>query len=321
MSTSSYPENVQRILADRGLEVACVYRNGPRYWVADVLEHGSHWLLKVVSEDPALQHLSETGQPVYTVDQLKVEILLYNALSQRRAAGPIVAAAGGDHSWVLREHYPGTSMAAGTSPFVFREDFFEPEHYIAVIDHILEYQQLTPDLAYVLGRMPEGAASVLNEKIQGIGLDEAVPWLAGYTDRLRAYAEPLGELHARHVGTLSHGQVFPPHIYVGHGQVNLIDWENVNFNSKQQDLVALWIRGFDKPKWQAAFIEELLIRGFFEQPEGRLMWDLEVLLQSAGNLNYLFRSQLESTAVKKAAAASLVQNIENILGGRGLQPA
>jgi hypothetical protein len=80
------------------------------------------------------------------------------------------------------------------------------------------------------------------------------------------------------------------------------------------DYAALWIRGFNQPQWQADFIEELHRRGVLGTPEQQQLWDMEVLLASSGNLNYLHWSKIEDDAVRAEAAASLQRNIENILG-------
>jgi hypothetical protein len=204
-------------------------------------------------------------------------------------------------------------MAAGKSPFVFHEDFFEPKIYRLVLDYICGYQELTPKLRAKLEAVPLADQHILQFKMMAIDLDNPSGWLAPYASAIRDYLEPLHGFHDSHLDTLAHGQVYPPHIYLEGRQVNMIDWENVTLNNAMQDFVALWIRGYGKPDWQTEFMEELGRRGTNKRKEHQKLWDLEVLLQSAGNLNYLFWSEVESDSIKTVAAASLKQNIEKIL--------
>ncbi len=311
-------DQVEKILSRLELTVAKVYRDGPRYWVGKVTTPtGKAQLLKVVIDNTAWAN-PLTGETFRPSDQLRTEIMLFDALGRHRAEqglspAQIIVESAPDSAWVLRRYYDGRDMAAGKSPFVFHEDFFEPKIYKLVLDYITDYQELTPKLRAKLEKAPLADQHALQFKMVAVDLDNPSGWLAPYAAAIRDYLAPLHSFHDKHLNTLAHGQVYPPHIYLDGHQVNMIDWENVMLNNSMQDFVSLWIRGYGRPDWQAEFIHGLSLRGLLAGKVEQQMWDLEVLLQSSGNLNYLFWSKLEDEATKTVAAASLKLNIERIL--------
>jgi hypothetical protein len=305
------------MLAEEHLRVAEIYRNGPRYWVGRVVRPGQELILKAVIDDAAWS--SPGSDRIFRPsDQLRAEIAVTEALWHYRddlagMAVELVRYEAGDETWMLRELMGGQNMAAGMSPFVFRADFYEPGVSEAVSDYVEGVQRLTGQVLEVLRAAPLTSQMSLAAKMVAVDLDQPTDLLAPYTQAIRSFLLARESLHDACSGTLTHGQVFPPHIYLMQGRAGLIDWENACLNNHLHDFVALYIRGFAQPQWQRAFVERLEQRGVLQTAQDRTLWGVEVLLQAAGNLNYLYWSRYETAAEQAAAIASLRRQIEAVL--------
>lgn len=305
------PDSIKNLLTARGWQVCSVFRDGPRYWVARLTSHGSDLIFKAVIND-ATWTSRRTGQILSPTHQLRQEAELFKTIMPDQ---PLIEY-DPDGRWLTRPFFNGMDMAAGPSPFIFKDEFFEPTNYRAVLDYIEYYQSLTPLIRQSLSENPLAGEHALEAKLFAIDFINPTEVLAPYVSDARKYLGKLHEVHDRNMDTLSHGQLYPPHILIQDGRVELIDWESSSLNNRLADYTALWIRGYDKPQWQQQLLDELHQRGAFDFPNSQELWDMEVLLASSGNLNYLDWSELESEEVKRSAVPSLKRNIENILGGQ-----
>ena len=305
------PDSVKDLLVSRGWQVQSVFRDGPRYWVARLTEKDHDLVFKAVINDASWTS-RRTGQTLSPMHQLRQEAELFKTIMPNQ---PLIEYSP-DGRWLTRPFFDGIDMAAGPSPFIFRKEFFIPENYRAVLDYIEYYQSLTPHIKQNLSDNPLAGEHALEAKLFAIDFINPTEVLAPYVADARDYLGKLHEIHDNNMDTLSHGQLYPPHILIKEGRVELIDWESASLNNRLADYTALWIRGYDHPEWQQDLLDELHKRGAFDFPCSQELWDMEVLLASSGNLNYLHWSQLESEDVKKSAIPSLKRNIENILGGK-----
>jgi aminoglycoside phosphotransferase (APT) family kinase protein len=318
----TYPSIVARLLGDEHLQVKTVYRDGPRYWVGRVTRDGADAILKVVVDhtpwtSPGSDLVFEAS------DQLRSEIILVDRLHELRAelhglTPNLIKYSIGEDTWMLRQAISGRNLAAGTSPFIFSEDIYKPEVTEAVINFIASYQNLTAEVSEKLTLTPHSAQNALSDKMRRTDLGQPTELLEPYAAAICEYLLKREELHDSRRDTLAHGQVYPPHIYVDGSLAGLIDWENASLNNPFHDLAGVWIRGISNQAWQVDFIELLARRGMIRTDEDREMWRVEVLLQAAGNLNYLYWSQFETAAEQTAAIASLKRHIEEVLSEQPL---
>ncbi|HUD11104.1 MAG TPA: phosphotransferase [Candidatus Saccharimonadia bacterium] len=312
-----YAPIVEELLASMNLTVTEVYRNGPRYWVGKVVRNREAAVLKVVIDDSPWVE-PETREEFRPSDQLQVEILASVELKRyaREVSGNVPKALAFSFApapWMVRTFQMGQGMARGGSPLLFRSEFYTEAITESVIAYILSYQKLTPELQVKLPAGRHSAAASLAAKLKAIDLDSPSDLLAPFAAAIRDFVLPHTELHDRNRNTLSHGQVFPPHIYWHKNRIGLIDWENAGINNHLQDFVAIWIRSFSEPAWQDEYIERLVRHGVLATEEDRMLWRTEVLLQSGGNLNYLFWSTNESPSDQALAIAGMRRQIEEVL--------
>jgi hypothetical protein len=308
-----HPPLIERLLESKRLTIVNVYRDGPRYWVGQVsTRDGENLILKAVVDDTGWTEpdTEVTHQPS---DQLKAEISISAALEQhsQHIAGNVPcikdSSSEGD-IWILRELQKGRDMSIGKSPLIFRPDFFTDVSIESLVDYIVSYQRLSPLLVPLL---PHPATVV--EVMRPVDLDNPTELLAPYAPAINAYMDEYSEIYARHCETLTHGQVFPPHIYQYADTVGFIDWENANLRNHLQDFVSVWIRSYRHPVWRDKYLELLIKRGLLIRPEDRVLWRMEVLLQSAGNLNYLFWSKNEEPRDQATLILGFRRQIEEVL--------
>ncbi len=311
-------EKIQQILNAQQLTVKQVYRDGPRYWVGRVQRGDADLVLKTVIDDTAW--VSPDSHKVFRPsDQLRAEMSVLRGLEAAKdeLAGNVqtvvASSEAEENTWMLRTFDAGVGMAAGNSPFVYRPEFFVDDVREAVLDYIESFQRLTPTLRACLPDMPHALQTTLAAKMTAVDLASPSELLTPFAATVTAYLEARRELHDTSRDTLSHGQTFPPHIYLNDGRVSMIDWENASLNNSMQDYVMLWIRGFDNPGWQYSFVERLAERGILGSDDDHEIWRMEVLLQAAGNLNYLHWSRSEPAELQTRAIASLRRQIEDVL--------
>ncbi len=303
------PDNVKNLLDERHLEVRQIFRDGPRYWVARLSGKDGEWIIKSVFNDTPWTS-SRTGNTLTHSFQLQQEALVFKTLAGNE--GKVETDPHGQ--WFVRPYVASKDMTAGPSPFIFKEEFFEPKNYRPLLDYIEHYQGLTPKIRPALEANPLSTEHDLEAKLFAIAYQNPSEILAPYAEAAHAYLNKLHSVHDRSMDCLSHGQMYPPHILISDGVVEVIDWESASLNHRLADYTALWIRGFDHPRWQNELLDELHERGAFDFPHSQQLWDIEILLGSSGNLNYLHWSDLEDDTVKAKAIPALKQNIEKILG-------
>jgi aminoglycoside phosphotransferase (APT) family kinase protein len=311
------PKNVDGIMTREGLELQRVLRDGPRYWVGRVSRDGEMLLLKVVtSDEPWLSPASR--RQFRPSDQLRAEIFALRQLGEHEGqlAGRVprvLASSTNELVWALREEVPGTDMAGTAGSYVFAPEFYEQVSPAEMIDYIASYQALTPELEALARTTPQTDQTDLVSKLVIGDLDNPQEHLQPLSEKVNKFLREHGDFHDAQIATLAHGEVYPPHIFYADGQVCLIDWENVSLSHPLSDYCAVWLRSYDNKAWQGQYLSGLERRGILGGPERQKLWNIEVVYQSAKNLNYLYWSQIEPPEIKRAAVAALRRNIENVL--------
>lgn len=314
--TAVLPAAVATIMAQENLELERVIRDGPRYWVGRVRRGATPLILKtVVRDDPWQGPLS--AKQFRPSDQLRAEIVTLEELGRHagelRGRAPVIhARAVGEKVWSLREVVGGPDMAAGFSPFVFAPVFYKTVSPAELVAYIESYQRLTPELAGHIATSPRSYQMSLRAKMIMAGLDNPQPSLQPCAAAAVSYLNARQMLHDQAGLVLTHGELYPPHIFYD-GEVCVIDWENAALGNAAHDFVAVWIRAYADGQWQARFLENMAQHRQFSTPQWQQLWDLEVVYQAAGALNYLDWSYQETPAQAGAAAAWLQAELQATL--------
>jgi aminoglycoside phosphotransferase (APT) family kinase protein len=298
------PPQVRDVVQRESLVVEEVNRNGPRFWVGKVRSGEKLLIAKAVIDDQPW-HDPGTGWEFRPSDLLSTEIAVTAAL------GPQVWLSADDgRSWFVRAIVPGAGLAAGASTLQAHGAMFEDSVTAALVEFVLSYQALTTRFRGLLEQSVGTKKARLKPSTAWYDLQHPAEPVKPYASAIAAMAERHEELHDRRIDTLVHGELYPAHIMLHDGKVGLIDWENARLDNSLSDFVTLWSRGFDRPEWQQRLMKELEARGVLVSDEDRALWDLEVLLQAAGNLKYLHYSKLEPPELRERAAAAFSGYIE-----------
>lgn len=307
------PDFVADIIARENLQVERVVRNGPRYWVGLVHQWKADLILKVVVSDETWSS-PDTGKKFTTSDQLRAEITALQGLASHedRLAGRVpklVDSSLGPTVWSLREHIPSQDMAGTVGSLVFRPEFYDLVAPRQLVDYILSYQALTPELGELAAATPQSDQT----KMIITDLDYPHGHLTRLSEQVGRYLRAHEAWHGQQARVLAHGEVYPPHIFIEDNQIILIDWENFGLNNQLTDIMPIWIRAYDNPNWRAALKDYVWEKSTLARADLEKLWDIELLYQSSRNLHYLNYSQIESVERKEAAAASFTANIEEVL--------
>lgn len=316
------PPAVSAILESQNLTWEHTIRQGPRYFVGSVQggDGGNRLILKaVIANEPwRSAHTQATFRPS---DQLQAEITTL-ALLGRHGGGicgrvpTLHASSAGDPVWSLRQVIGGQDMAANDSPFVFANRFYTMVEPAVLIDYVTSFQLVTPQLRAHLAGTPRTDRAGLEAKLVVAGLSNPQPRLQPYAAAVWAYLNERHQLHATAPQVLSHGEIYPPHLFIEDGQICLIDWENAGLDNPFHDLVAVWIRASGNAGWQAQYRAEIGRRGPQLASNWQQLWELETVYQAAGALNYLDWSRLETPDQQASAEAWLTALLAEALGGQ-----
>jgi hypothetical protein len=277
-------------------------------------------ILKVVIDD-AHWHSPRTRKKFRPSDQLRAELEALKALNRygEHLPGKVPTLLSGnldgdqDVAWMLRTNIRSASMAVDNSTLAFRPEFYEQVTPEALVDYILGYQKLTPQLRSWAATTPHTDQADLTSKRTEAGFDNPQAELLPYHRALNRYFDERTDWHDQQLDTLVHGEVYPPHLFWENGQLVMIDWENVGLDHRLHDLATVWIRTFDNPAWQARFHQVVVERGRLDQPEDRALWDLEIVYKAAGNLNYLAWSKTETPKHRASMTLFLQRSLEDRL--------
>jgi hypothetical protein len=308
---------IKELLVKENLLVDQILRDGPRYWVAAVRQGQSQLILKAVINDETWSSPG-TSKQFTTSDQLRAEIIALQGFGSHedKLAGRVpklVASSLEPPVWSLRERILSQDMAGTVGSLLFRPEFYELVAPDRLVDYIMSYQEITPELGELAAATPQSDQTSLNSKMIIADLDYPQSHLTRLSTRVNAYLRTQESWHDQQVKVLAHGEVYPPHIFLEDDEIILIDWENFSLNNPVSDIMQVWIRAYDNPPWRAALKDALWQKSSLAKKDLEKLWDLELLYQSSRNLNYLHYSVIESSEQIRAAAASFTANIEEVL--------
>ncbi len=112
---------------------------------------------------------------------------------------------------------------------------------------------------------------------------------------------------------ITHNEPYASHIFVENGKIALIDWENVAWGHRLHDLSILWMRLIDREDWRDRLYGLLEADGYLESRGERMVWDLEILVQSIANLNYFHFNPMPDPLFGQKANDFFVANIATII--------
>jgi hypothetical protein len=307
----AFPPQVRNIVEHERLEVGEVIRSGPRYWIGRVRRAGRWMILKVLL-DNTIQPSPGGGSEIDPAGAMETEIRLFLALqrSKRKGAGEpeVVGYELGRQPWLLRALQQGHSLSAGLSPTIFSDELYRPEVTEALVDSLARLQELKSEFKGLIKPVPLKHMTS-KDYLEPVGL------VAPYARDAWAALQSEFDYYDDRLDAVTHGQAFPPHIYLHNGLVSLIDWEDAGMRSKMYDFVTVWLRGFMNEPWKRSFLNTLRQRGILATQEDERLWQIETLVQSYGMLIYFHWTQVETPAQRLEAVNSLKHQVEAVLGG------
>ncbi|PIS12277.1 hypothetical protein COT70_01745 [candidate division WWE3 bacterium CG09_land_8_20_14_0_10_47_33] len=213
--------------------------------------------------------------------------------------------------WLLEEWVKGESQELGESPFLIKDSFFTEQNLKHSLEFLASLHRLSEkpqpqfekyfsrySLADYISLMQTDKAGVLG-KILSAKAD-------GFTRKRH-------RLFNQNQIVITHHEFYGPHIFVGKGEMQVIDWENVGWGNLAHDFVELWVRSFRNKDFQSEFFER-----FWASQKDKEVFDqlfrLEVILQGIGNLNHFKITKVpEEKKVAEEVSSFLLENIERAL--------
>jgi len=213
--------------------------------------------------------------------------------------------------WLLEEWVKGESQELGESPFLIKDSFFTEQNLKHSLEFLASLHRLSEkpqpqfekyfsrySLADYISLMQTDKAGVLG-KILSAKAD-------GFTRKRH-------RLFNQNQIVITHHEFYGSHIFVGKGEMQVIDWENVGWGNPAHDFVELWVRSFRNKDFQSEFFER-----FWASQKDKEVFDqlfrLEVIVQGIGNLNHFKITKVpEEKKVAEEVSAFLLENIERVL--------
>jgi hypothetical protein len=309
------PARTQDILNSQGLLPVHVHRNGPRFVAATVKDaEGQKFFFKQalpgVPADP-MMHDKVGDRIIYEAEFLKFLDEsgfphLYTKIVKLSPSEPV---------WMLRQHLPGFTMTDGDSLYRFKPEFYGLAKPELVVTYFRGLQDLTRALP---ARLKSWCA---RHELSLQYYEDATNWTGTIEPRpeLARYTEAIGRFFNAHRNDfdgaerfLAHCEPYPPHMFVLDEQIGLIDWENLAFRHRLHDLSKVWIRALENPAWQKQLECAIEEAGWFEG-QGRVLWKIEILMQSIANFVYFKYHSEDEPAYRQLAMDHFLGNIESTL--------
>lgn len=318
---SGLPSYAKVILRQQGLQPKQVLRHGPRY-LCVMVSRGERQLFFKQLLLPEQDSDYDIGmlRGAFRRETKLLGWLSDHAFALSLLAPRLLAAGEGDNPWYLRELIPGQPMSDGGTDFIFARDFFDlvqPE----VVVHAFEslHALASKDRAWLETELDLGTytlreyADGTHWQVTAQNREHLTPY-ASKVDQFLQQAQPTFDrfMTTRKYSVLGHHEPYPSHLFVLEGRIGLIDWENVGWTNRVQDLSKIWLRSFDAPKWQQRFEDSIRELGYFENG-GWTVWQTELLLQCIANTGYVMRSHLGTSEYRERAVEFFAHTIGRIL--------
>lgn len=189
----------------------------------------------------------------------------------------------GEIFWLLEEWVPGESQELGESTFLIKDSFFTKQNLKFSLEFLIELHHLSekprPEFEKHFSRYTLAAYAdlMLIDRSSLLGRQLAA--------KANTFVKKQHRLFNETQTVVTHHELYGPHIFVNHGEMNVIDWENVGWGNPAHDFVELWMRSFTHPSFQSK-----LFQRFYAAQKDKEVFDrlfrLEVILQGIGNLNH-----------------------------------
>mgnify|MGYP003385314694 CR=1 FL=1 len=270
-----------------------IYRDGPRFIVTSVHDGASSYLLKQVkldtpSTDPSTKNPGAEISIRTPYSELRVERAFMDWLDHLPRLGepltPRLISYGDEPTaWYLRDYAPGPSLGYSASPFFFnlaRLERVKPTQLAARVQAITE---LTPQVPAAHPLTNPNRRQALWQQAN----DYSAHALACLSATLRPAAAACRSLaidiRTAAPQTLVHGEMYPPHIIGKPSSLMVIDWENVRLDHRYTDHLAVWLRAFERPDWQNAYLAAVQQFDSFD----RRLWEASLFLSTLSTAYYL----------------------------------
>lgn len=291
---------VRQVLEDNNLVPLRVLRYGPRFVCIHVRNGEQEGMFKMVlplnergpHNTPAGYTWTDHDNIAILERRLLKEALFLQYFSQH--LGPngfepqIQAMSETSPVWSLRTYIDERTMSAWDSNFIFSQRFYTEVEPHQVIDFFRHMHRLSDNLPLPLSDIIAEFVSTLTNPSRferSVARAKQMPKFKGVAKALEKKFASFEVNYAEYERVVTQYEPYSCHLFVVNDKVSLIDWENVGWGHKLQDLSVLWMRCFDVPEWQAEYERLLEAYGYFEG-NGRLYWESEILIQSFANHEY-----------------------------------
>lgn len=304
---------INRALERNNLKLVEVIRMGPRFFIAQMKQGRKKVFFKICLErhNKKANHRTTTKS---TINEIEFLTFLWKSRNTTLRAGipHILDAETNDYVWMLRDFTPGHLYNKGESNFLFTDNFFHdttPDWLITFFGSLHEESGKLPRplKKKIHSHSLEDYENCIDWKgaLENIGRGELVAPAQAALDHYRAAFDDAPRV-------LTHHEPYSAHIVRDKkGKCHFIDWENIGLNNPLHDLSIIWIRGWNKPRWQEEFLEKLH-KHLHDQFRFDHVFAAEMILQSAGNIAYFSSDNItpEEKKIRKKIIPYFTQLIE-----------
>lgn len=291
---------VRQVLDDNHLTPLRVLRYGPRFVCVHVRNNEQEGLFKMVLPlEERGPHNTPDGYTWTDHDNIAVlekrilkEALFLQYFSQHLGKDgfepQIHALSENSPVWSLRTYISERTMSAWDSNFIFSQRFYQDVKPKQVIDFFKHLHGISQTIPEPLTDIIADFVSTLTNPSRferSVSRAKQIPKFKEIASQLEKKFASFEAEFADYEPVITQYEPYSCHLFVVNEKVSLIDWENVGWGHKLQDLSVLWMRCFDDPKWQKEYEDLLEAEGYFEG-NGRLYWESELLIQSFANHQY-----------------------------------
>jgi len=315
------------VLQRNHFEPVQIMRYGPRFFVCTVNNGDVEGLFKMVLPTSERQKFGPTGY-VWTefddVDKLGKRLLkealflqfFSQAIDNDGFEPRIIALSETSPVWSLRTFIREKTMSAWDSDFVFSPRFFKAFEPRQAIDFFRRIHEVSPTIPENLTSLITNYTTTLKNHYRFDTTRKyalTLPQFRDTADHMLTRFDDAAAAYARYEPVITHYEPYPPHIFGSDHRFGLIDWENVGWGHKLQDLSVLYMRCFAEPAWQEEYIKVMDEYGYF-QGDGQLYWESELLIQSFANHRYFAEGgPIGTPEYDKIAVKFFEDTITNIL--------
>lgn len=283
------------------------FREGPRVYIIGGVYKARRAVFKALFPSEEKKDIPYYHSPLKHL--LREALFLENVPPYLSPFVPKILRSGweGKRFWYLTEWIrPGVKQSGG-GDFLVREEFFSQKGLRWLLDLSFSLgkfsSELPPKLSQALSQTTYDLSAyrgMLESQGKGFFGEKAFSYIADFLDK----AEPI--YNQANQTILAHHEIKGSEILSWDKSFKLIDWETVGWGNLSRDFMTLYLRAFEYPDWRKEYLGEHRAR-FPDQKVYDVLFGVEFILQSFGNLSYLSSSQNPLEQEKKEKYLAFVE--------------